>query len=154
MIDNSKLDLERINRLLEGIVPTNQTKEELDKLRVEYEEFILNKILECVDNINFIINLKIDNEIENKVLKSATRINIMRIDEEFSNLKNENAFKILKNFDSEDLKSINKARSLVENNYDDIEDELIENIVQKILPKIKNVIENINLSSFKYSNFI
>lgn len=145
MIDNSKLDLERINRLLEGIVPTNQTKEELDKLRVEYEEFILNKILECVDNINFIINLKIDNEIENKVLKSATRINIMRIDEEFSNLKNENAFKILKNFDSEDLKSINKARSLVENNYDDIEDELIENIVQKILPKIKNVIENINL---------
>ncbi|MFW2605642.1 HepT-like ribonuclease domain-containing protein [Aliarcobacter butzleri] len=147
MIDNSKLDLERINRLLESIVPTKQTKEELDNLRVEYEEFILNKIMECINNINFIINSKIDNEMENKVFESAIRMNIMRIDEEFSRLKDENTFEILKNFDSEDLESINKARNFIEYNYDDIEDELIEKIVKDILPKIKNVIENINLSN-------
>ncbi|MFW3343356.1 HepT-like ribonuclease domain-containing protein [Aliarcobacter butzleri] len=142
MIDNSKLDLERINRLLESIVPTKQTKEELDNLRVEYEEFIFNKIMECINNINFIINSKIDNEMENKVFKSAIRMNIMRIDEEFSRLKDENTFEILKNFDSEDLKSINKARNFIEHDYDDIDDELIENIVQKILPKIQSIIQS------------
>lgn len=142
MIDNSKLDLERINRLLESIVPTKQTKEELDNLRVEYEEFILNKIIECINNINFIINSKIDNEMENKVFESAIRMNIMRIDEEFSRLKDENTFEILKNFDSEDLESINKARNFIEYNYDNIEDELIEKIVKEILPKIQSIIQS------------
>ena len=50
----------------------------------------LDKILECIDNIDFIINssnLKITQAIEDKIIKPAIRMNIIRIAEQFSKLK-------------------------------------------------------------------
>ena len=49
----------------------------------------LNKILDCIENINFIINdsnLKITNAIEDKIIKPAIRMNIIRIAEQFTNI--------------------------------------------------------------------
>ncbi len=143
IIDDTKLDFVRLDTLLKDVEPIDLNKEESDNLKVEYEHFTLNKILEYIDNINFVITSKIDSDIENKVFKSAIRMNIINIDEQFSKLKYENSFKILQNFESEDLKAINKARNLIEYNYDDIEDELVENIFKEILPKLKIIIENL-----------
>ena len=53
----------------------------------------LNKIVECIDNIDFILNdkdLKITQAIENKIIKPAIRMNIVRIAEQFAKLKDDN----------------------------------------------------------------
>ena len=50
----------------------------------------LDKILECIENIDFIINssnLKITQAIEDKIIKPAIRMNIIRIAEQFAKLK-------------------------------------------------------------------
>lgn len=67
----------------------------------------LEKILECIENIEFIIsnnNLKLTQAIEDKIIKPAIRMNIVRIAEQFSKLKDDNEFGILENFSKEDLK--------------------------------------------------
>jgi hypothetical protein len=46
--------------------------------------------LECIENIDFIINssnLKITQAIEDKIIKPAIRMNIIRIAEQFAKLK-------------------------------------------------------------------
>ncbi|MEA1892111.1 MAG: hypothetical protein U9N33_05300 [Campylobacterota bacterium] len=67
----------------------------------------INKIYECIENIEFILNtndLKITHAIEDKLIKPAIRMNIVRIAEQFSKLKDDNEFKILEEFTNEDLK--------------------------------------------------
>jgi uncharacterized protein with HEPN domain len=74
----------------------------------------LEKILECIENIDFIINnsnLKITQAIDDKIIKPAIRMNIIRIAEQFSKLKDDNEFKILENFKNEDLKGIIAVRN-------------------------------------------
>ena len=53
----------------------------------------LNKILEAIEDIDFIINdsdLKITQAINDKIIKPAIRMNIIRIVEQFSKLKDDN----------------------------------------------------------------
>ena len=53
----------------------------------------LNKILEAIEDIDFIINdsdLKITQAINDKIIKPAIRMNIIRIAEQFSKLKDDN----------------------------------------------------------------
>ena len=98
----------------------------------------LEKILECIEDINFILNhneFVITQTIEDKILKPAIKMNIVRIAEQFENFNNDYEIDILKNFKNEDLKSMNDIYS----NYD-LDDTIVENIVKNHLPTIKATI--------------
>ena len=74
----------------------------------------LQKIHESIEDIEFILSehdLKITHAIEDKIIKPAIRMNIVRIAEQFSKLKDDNRFTILENFTSEDLKGISSVRN-------------------------------------------
>ena len=106
----------------------------------------LDKILDCIEDINFIINdsnLKITNAIEDKIIKPAIRMNIIRIAEQFSKLKDDNEFKILENFSNEDLKGISSVRNYIAHDYDSTDDNIIEDVVRYNLPIFKDIIINI-----------
>ncbi len=103
----------------------------------------LDKILECIENIEFIFNdknLKITQAIEDKVLKPAIRMNIIRIAEQFTKLKDNNEFKILENFTSDDLKGISAVRNYIAHDYDSTDDNIIEDVVRYNLPVFKEII--------------
>ena len=58
----------------------------------------LEKILKCIDDIEFVLknnDIKITRAIEDKLIKPAIRMNIVRIAEQFLKLKDDNEFKIL-----------------------------------------------------------
>lgn len=106
----------------------------------------LEKILNCIEDINFIINdsnLKITNAIEDKIIKPAIRMNIIRIAEQFSKLKDDNEFKILENFSNEDLKGISSVRNYIAHDYDSTDDNIIEDVIRYNLPIFKNIIQTI-----------
>ena len=103
----------------------------------------LDKILECIENIEFIFNdknLKITQAIEDKVVKPAIRMNIIRIAEQFTKLKDNNEFKILENFTSDDLKGISAVRNYIAHDYDSTDDNIIEDVVRYNLPVFKEII--------------
>lgn len=106
----------------------------------------LEKILNCIEDIEFILNdkdLKITQAIEDKIIKPAIRMNIVRIAEQFSKLKDDNEFKILEQFVSEDLKGISSVRNYIAHDYDSTDDNIIEDVVRYNLPIFKNIIQNI-----------
>lgn len=106
----------------------------------------LEKILECIENIEFIIsnnNLKLTQAIEDKIIKPAIRMNIVRIAEQFSKLKDDNEFGILENFSKEDLKGISAVRNYIAHDYDSTDDNIIEEVVRYNLPIFKEVINKL-----------
>ena len=106
----------------------------------------LHKIYECIENIEFILNesdLKITQSIEDKLIKPAIRMNIVRIAEQFSKLKDDNEFKILEEFTSEDLKGISSVRNYIAHDYDSTDDNIIEDVVRYNLPIFKNIIKEL-----------
>ncbi len=114
-------------------------------------QYRLNKILECIDDINFILNehdIKITQAIENKIIKPAIRMNIIRIAEQFSKLKDDNEFKILENFTNEDLKGINAVRNYIAHDYDSTDDNIIEDIMRYRLKVFENTINKIKKQIF------
>jgi len=103
----------------------------------------LEKILQCIEDIDFIISrddLKITHVIENKVLKPAIRMNIIRIAEQFNRLKDDNAFEILEHFSGKDLKGISAVRNYIAHDYDSTDDQIIEDVVRYNLPLLKETI--------------
>ena len=101
----------------------------------------LEKILECIEDIDFILNhndSEITQTIKDKILKPAINMNIIRIAEQFTRLKDDYEIDILKNFKNEDLKSM----SDIFGNYD-LDDISVENIIKNHLPTIKATIEKI-----------
>ena len=103
----------------------------------------LQKIGECIEDIEFILNdnsLKVTQAIENKIIKPAIRMNIVRIAEQFSKLKEDNEFKILENFSSDDLKGISAVRNYIAHDYDSTDDNIIEDVIRYNLPIFKNII--------------
>lgn len=102
----------------------------------------LNKIYECIENIEFILNtnnLKITTAVEDKLIKPAIRMNIVRIAEQFTKLKDDNEFKILENFANEDLKGISSVRNYIAHDYDSTDDNIIEDVVRYNLPVFKKI---------------
>ena len=103
----------------------------------------LDKILECIENIEFIISsndLKMTKAIEDKVVKPAIRMNIVRIAEQFAKLKDDNAFEILEHFSKKDLKGISAVRNYIAHDYDSTDDHIIEDVVRYNLPVFKEII--------------
>ncbi len=106
----------------------------------------LQKVYECIENIEFIINesdLKITHSIEDKIIKPAIRMNIIRIAEQFNKLKDDNEFKILEAFTSNDLKGINAVRNYIAHDYDSTDDNIIEDVVRYNLPIFKETIKQL-----------
>jgi uncharacterized protein with HEPN domain len=106
----------------------------------------LKKILNCIDDIEFVLNskdLKITQAIEDKIIKPAIRMNIVRIAEQFAKLKEDNEFKILEQFTSDDLKGISSVRNYIAHDYDSTDDFIIEEVVRYNLPIFKKVIKEI-----------
>jgi hypothetical protein len=52
------------------------------------------------------VEFKITQAIEDKILKPAIRMHIIKIAEQFSKLKEDNAFSVLEKFSGNDLKGI------------------------------------------------
>jgi len=106
----------------------------------------LTKILQAIEDIEFIVNnneLKVTGAIEDKLIKPAIRMNIVRIAEQFSKLKEDNAFKILENFDGNDLKGISSVRNYIAHDYDSTDDNIIEDVIRYNLPVFKKIIEGL-----------
>jgi len=105
--------------------------------------FRLKSIIEAIEDIEFIVNnkdIKITKAIEDKLIKPAIRMNIIKIAEQFSKLKNDNEFKILQNFSSKDLKGISAVRNYIAHDYDSTDDHIIEDVIRYNLPKFKEII--------------
>ena len=108
----------------------------------------LHKIRSAIDDINFVFNekdLKITQAIKDKLVKPAIRMNLVRIAEQFSKLKDDNEFKILKNFKNEDLKGINAVRNYIAHDYDSVDDEIIEDVIRENLPELSKEINKLLL---------
>ncbi len=106
----------------------------------------LNKIYECIENIEFIVNnkdMKITQAVEDKLIKPAVRMNIVRIAEQFTKLKEDNEFKILEEFTSEDLKGISAVRNYIAHDYDSTDDNIIEDVIRYNLPIFKEIIKTL-----------
>ena len=103
----------------------------------------LKTIYKCIEDIEFIVDnndLKITRTIEDKLIKPAIRMNIIRIAEQFSKLKDDNEFKILEAFTNEDLKGISAVRNYIAHDYDSTDDNIIEDVVRYNLPIFKMII--------------
>jgi uncharacterized protein with HEPN domain len=110
---------------------------------VSKEHARLLRIIECIDNIEFILNdnsLKITQAIEDKLIKPAIRMNIVRISEQFAKLKDDNAFEILEHFSKDDLRGISAVRNYIAHDYDSTDDFIIDEVVRYNLPVLKHVI--------------
>jgi len=106
----------------------------------------LEKVLESIDNINFILetkDIKVTQAIDDKLIKPAIRMNIVRIAEQFSKLKDDNEFKILEEFSSNDLKGLSAVRNYIAHDYDSTDDNIIEDVIRYNLPIFKDIIKNI-----------
>ena len=106
----------------------------------------LQNALNSINDINFILTtneIKITSAIEDKILKPAIRMHIVKIAEMFSKLKDDNEFKILEHFESKDLKGLSAVRNFIAHDYDSVDDLIIEDVVRLNLPKIKMIIENL-----------
>jgi len=100
----------------------------------------LEKIQNHLQDIEFILNsvdFKITKAIEDKILKPAIRMHIIRVAEEFNKLKDENEFEILENFDKKDLKGLSAVRNFIAHDYDSVDDEIIDDVLRYNFPKLK-----------------
>lgn len=106
----------------------------------------LKRVIELIENIDFILqnkDIKATKAIEDKIIKPAIRMNIVRIAEQFAKLKDENEFKILENFSNSDLKGLSVVRNYIAHDYDSTDDNIIEDVIKYNLPILKNTINNI-----------
>jgi len=69
-------------------------------------------------------------------------MNIVRIAEQFSKLKDDNEFKILEEFSSNDLKGLSAVRYYISHDYDSTDDNIIENVIRYNLPVLKNTLKS------------
>lgn len=106
----------------------------------------LRKIKETIEDIEFIleeVDFKVTKAIENRIIKPAIRMHIVRIAEEFASLKEENAFEILENFSKDDLRGISAVRNFIAHDYDSVDDLIIENALKYNFPRIKETVEEV-----------
>jgi len=106
----------------------------------------LLKIKKSLEDIAFIlddVDFKITRAIEDRILKPAIRMHIIKIAEQFAKLKDENEFDILKNFEKNDLKGIHAVRNFIAHDYDSVDDMLIDDVLRYNFPKLKSDVEHI-----------
>ena len=106
----------------------------------------LRKIKSTIEDIEFILqelDFKVTNAIEDKLVKPALRMHIVKVAEQFSKLKEENEFKTLENFTARDLRGISAVRNFIAHDYDSVDEEIIEDVLRLNLPAIKAIVEKV-----------
>lgn len=100
----------------------------------------LQSILLKIEDIEFFIEQK-DGKImlalEDRILKPAIRMQIISIAEQFNKLKDDNEFELLSKIDKNDLKGINAVRNFIAQDYDSVDDEILEIVLRVHIPKLK-----------------
>ena len=100
----------------------------------------VGNIVKSIEDIEYIFeefDVKITEAIDNKIVKPAIRMHLVKIAEQFSKLKDDNAFKILENFSDSDLRGISAVRNYIAHDYDSVDDNIIEDVIRYDLPNIK-----------------
>lgn len=103
----------------------------------------LQKALESIENIEFITtqnDLKTTEAIQNKLIKPAIRMNIVRVAEQFAKLKDENEFEVLAKFAKDDLRGLVALRNYIAHDYDSTDEQIIEDVIRYNFPIIKKII--------------
>ena len=106
----------------------------------------VESIVKSIEDIEYILeefDVKITKAIENKIIKPAIRMHLVKIAEQFSKLKEDNAFKILENFKDSDLRGISAVRNYIAHDYDSVDDTIIEDVIRYDLPHIKEQAEKL-----------
>ena len=106
----------------------------------------LLRIKEAMDDIDFIlhgVDFKITRAIEDRILKPAIRMNIIKVSEQFNKLKEENAFDVLSQFSDKDLRGLSAVRNFIAHDYDSVDDQIIEDVLRDNFPILKETVENI-----------
>ena len=102
--------------------------------------FRVENIIQSIEDIEFILDdldLKITQAIENKIIKPAIRMHLVKIAEQFTKLKEDNAFELLENFSASDIRGISAVRNYIAHDYDSVDDNIIEDAIRYDLPNIK-----------------
>ncbi len=97
----------------------------------------VENIVKSIEDIEFILSnsdIKLTQAIENKIIKPAIRMHIVKIAEQFAKLKDDNAFKILEQFSDNDLRGISAVRNYIAHDYDSVDDHIIEDTIRYDLP--------------------
>ena len=100
----------------------------------------VGNIVKSIEDIEYIFeefDVKITEAVDNKIVKPAIRMHLVKIAEQFSKLKDDNAFKILENFRDSDLRGISAVRNYIAHDYDSVDDNIIEDVIRYDLPNIK-----------------
>ena len=103
----------------------------------------LVSIKESLEDIEFIlkdIDFKITKAIQNKILKPAIRMHIIKIAEQFSKIKDNSLLSI---FDSDDVKGAIDTRNFIAHDYEGINFPIIEFIIRERLPILNNDIKQL-----------
>ncbi len=101
---------------------------------------LLQKAYNAFEDIDFIlhsVSLKPTKAIDDKVLKPAIRMHIVKVAEQFQKLKDENEFAILEQFETNDLRGLSAVRNYIAHDYDSVDDHIIEDVLRYNFPKIK-----------------
>ena len=104
----------------------------------------LQSIMNAMEDIDFIlhgVDFKLTQAIEDRILKPAIRMNIVKISEQFNKLKDENAFFVLSRFESKDLRGLNAVRNFIAHDYDSVDDHIIEDVLRENFPTIKQIVK-------------
>jgi len=105
--------------------------------------FSIQNILNDIDFIMNSVDFKVTYAIENKILKPAIRMHIIKLTEQFNKLKDDNAFQVLEKFDPNDLRGLNAIRNFIAHDYDSVDDGIIEDVIRENLPQIKEIVNNL-----------
>jgi len=106
----------------------------------------IENIIKSIEDIEYILDdfdVKLTEAIENKIIKPAIRMHLIKIAEQFTKLKEDNAFKILENFSDSDLRGISAVRNYIAHDYDSVDDNIIEDAIRYDLPNIKKQAEEL-----------
>jgi len=106
----------------------------------------LEAIKEAMDDIEFIlhgVDFKVTRAIENRILKPAIRMNIIKIAEQFNKLKDENEFTLLSHFNNNDLRGLNAVRNFIAHDYDSVDDHIIEDVLRDNFPVISQTVSSL-----------
>jgi len=106
----------------------------------------IENIIKSIEDIEYILDdfdVKLTEAIENKIIKPAIRMHLIKIAEQFTKLKEDNAFKILENFSDSDLRGTSAVRNYIAHDYDSVDDNIIEDAIRYDLPNIKKQAEEL-----------
>lgn len=105
-----------------------------------------DRLSNILNKINFIeevvlefgtITQALDDE---KMGKPSILMHLISIAEQFNKLKEDNEFKILENFNKDDLRGSYDIRNFIAHDYDGVNLFIVESVIREKLPKIKNII--------------